>query len=396
MFCVGSCADVAPTRLSLGEALRLAQTASATLRAAEAHLRAERARVTSARALEAPLLNLAHAAGTGTGGTDEDIILSQSFQLGSKRRAIVDGAVADLNAGKAGMDLVRLEVAASTEEAYFDAAEADAEERLERENLETTRQFAEAARAQFEAGDIPRSQFLRAQIEVDRAVDALASATTLRSNRHAALGSLAGLSPETPIVLTDPLSPPTGNAIGSEVIGSAMKQRPDLAVSHWALEKSRSELRSARSQGLPDLLIEGRRAALDPSIPGETVRLGLSLPIPGLGRQRSEVRAAQESVREQEALVEEAERLARLDVGSSLRALDQARRSVEAFHSGRLERGKELLEMAKTGYEHGATSYLEYLDAQQVYRQEQADYARALCAYNKALSALRKAVGGKL
>ena len=57
---------------------------------------------------------------------------------------------------------------------------------------------------------------------------------------------------------------------------------------------------------------------------------------------------------------------------------------------------KELLDMAQIGYSKGANSYLELLDAQQVYRSEQIEYARALAAWNEALAALQRAVGGKL
>ena len=78
------------------------------------------------------------------------------------------------------------------------------------------------------------------------------------------------------------------------------------------------------------------------------------------------------------------------------RWMEQARKTVESFRSGRLNRSRQLLEMAQTGYSAGANTYLELLDAQQVYRNEQTEYARALAAYNSARAALEKAVGGTL
>ena len=52
--------------------------------------------------------------------------------------------------------------------------------------------------------------------------------------------------------------------------------------------------------------------------------------------------------------------------------------------------------MAQTGYQQGANSYLELLDAQRTYLSEQTDYYRALAAYRTALAALKRAVGGSL
>ena len=63
---------------------------------------------------------------------------------------------------------------------------------------------------------------------------------------------------------------------------------------------------------------------------------------------------------------------------------------------GRLEHASQLLDMSQTGYEKGATSYLELLNAQHVYLSEQSDYTRALADYDIALAALSRAVGGVL
>ena len=50
----------------------------------------------------------------------------------------------------------------------------------------------------------------------------------------------------------------------------------------------------------------------------------------------------------------------------------------------------------QTGYEKGAASYLEVLDARQTLRAEQAEYARALADWNVARADLQRAVGGLL
>ena len=69
---------------------------------------------------------------------------------------------------------------------------------------------------------------------------------------------------------------------------------------------------------------------------------------------------------------------------------------MESFRGGRLDNSRELLDQAQIGYSQGANTFLELLDAQQVYRTEQTDYTRALTDYNIALAALQRAVGGAL
>ena len=69
---------------------------------------------------------------------------------------------------------------------------------------------------------------------------------------------------------------------------------------------------------------------------------------------------------------------------------------MEAFRNGRLDRAKELFDMMQTGYEKGAASYLEVLDARQTLRAEQTEFARALADWNIARAELQRAVGGLL
>ena len=152
----------------------------------------------------------------------------------------------------------------------------------------------------------------------------------------------------------------------------------------------------ARAQSRPDLFVEARHETLNPFDGGNTLRVGVTLPIKDMGRNRAEVRVAQAAVTEQDAVLTEAARIASLEIASAWRELERARREVESFRAGRLDQAKELLTMAQFGYERGATSYLELLDAQRVARVEQAEYAKALTTYRLALASLTRAVGGRL
>jgi multidrug efflux system outer membrane protein len=122
----------------------------------------------------------------------------------------------------------------------------------------------------------------------------------------------------------------------------------------------------------------------------------VSFPLPWAGSHAPDLDAAHAAVAAQEARRKEATRVARLEIENACRALEQARQEVESFRSGRLAQSSELLEMARIGYDRGATSYLELLDAQHVYRTEQASYATALADYRIALADLQRAVGGQL
>jgi cobalt-zinc-cadmium efflux system outer membrane protein len=383
-------------RLALAEAVRLAQQHSPLAQGAEARARGAEARLRGAGALPNPSLSLAQPFGKNTGGTDEDILLTQTVELGDKQRQRRRAARAEREAALAERAATTFDLVLTAQTAYYEALRADAERRLAADALATAQTFAQAAATQFQAGDAARSHVLRSRIELARAQQALDAAETERANRYAALRSLTGLPEDTALVLTDSLAYTPVSYRLPDLQTLALRSRPDLLAAQRLREARAAALHGARAQSQPDLFLEARHSTLDPTVGGNSLRVGLLFPLFDLGRNRADIRAAQSALQEQEALVQEAARTARLEVETAFRNLEQARRTVESFQTGRLQQAKELQEMAQIGYDKGATTYLELLDALQVYRNEQTDYARALADYNIAKATLQRAVGGTL
>lgn len=383
-------------KLTLAEAVRLAQAHSPTMQQAEARVAGAQARLQGAKALPNPTVALAAPFGQGTGGLDEDVVATQTIELGGKRQQRVRVARAERGAAAAEQSGTTADVVLNTENAYFEALRADSERSLAAGALATAEAFAKAAETQFQAGDVSRSNVVRSRVELARAQQALAAADTERANRYAALLSLTGLPEATPLVLTDTLEFAPVSYKLADLQALALRSRPDVLSARLLAEARGAALLGARRASRPDLFVEYRHATLDPFTGGNSLRVGVVFPLLDLGSTRADVRAAAAAVAEQMAAVAEAERTARLEVETALHNVNQASQAVESFRSGRLDRAKELLDMAQTGYRMGASSYIELLDAQQVYLSEQTEYARALASFNEAKAALQRAVGGKL
>lgn len=383
-------------RLSLEEAIRLAQTASPPAQGAAARLAGASGRLRSAGSLASPLLAVSPHVGDNTGGLDEDIVLSQTIELGDKRRQRVYSARAERDAAQAQSVQTGLDLAYSARAAYYEALLADVEKQQASDALNNAQAFANAAAIQFQAGDVARSNVVRSRIEVARARQSLAAAETERANRYDALRSQVGLPDAGELVLTDKLASAPAAYRLPDLLAQALRQRPDLISARKLKDARQADLHAARAATQPDLILEGRRRTLSPVKEGTSLRFVFQFPLYDYGRNRADAFVAQTALWEQEAVYNETLRTAQLDVRTAFRNLEQARSDLAAFEGGRLESAKELLDMAQTGYQKGANSYLELLDAQQVYRSEQVEYARALAAYNTAQAALQRAVGGKL
>lgn len=383
-------------QVSLAQALELAATNHPLIRQSAAGVAQADAQLRSARAAQNPTLSLAHGTGRDASGLDEDIILSQTIELGGKRAYRIRGASADLSAVQYERVGTALDVRLSVQTAYYEALGAQDGYDLATTTQAVTKQFVEAAQTQFQAGDAPRSNVIRSQIELSRGQQDLNSAQTNLDNRLAELCSLIGRPVGTKLTLTDKLSFTPTSYLLPDLETLALQNRPDLMAAQATRASLAAAVQSKRAESRPDLFIEGIRASVDPSVEGAVIRAGITFSPFDLGQKRADVAAAQSAVARQDAAIAEAQRTARLEVETAYRDLQQARTTVESFEAGRLVNAKELLGMAQTGYEKGASTYLEVLDAQNVYRNEQVDYARALAEYNIALATLERAVGGKL
>ena len=383
-------------RLSVTDALRLAKAQNPLGRSAAAKAAGANARLDNARSFANPLLSLAQPFGQNTGGLDEGTVITQTFELGDKMRQRVRAARSERDATLADRAGTFTDLTLNTQTAYYEALRAEAEYTLAATALANAQEFAKAADIQFRVGDVARSNVVRSRIELTRAEQALLALETERANRYATLRSLLLLPEETKLVLTDTLDAFPKTYALSNLQTLAAQQRPDLRSARNLRDAREASLHGARVQNQPDFFIEARRSTLDPTVGGNSLRIGIVFPLLDLGRNRADARAAQAALLDQTALVDETTRVARLEVETASRNLELARQTVESFRAGRLDRSKELLDMTQLGYSKGANSYLELLDAQQIFRTEQTEYARALAAYQIALATLQRAVGGTL
>jgi len=394
-----SSAYVAGTPLGLSDALSVAKSAGLSVGSAQARIAAAQARLRAAGAFPGTTLTLARAFGShNTAGFDEDVILSQVIELG-KSGSKLRGARADLQAARFDLKSAGNDLEFAIRSAYFDALRSDVELGLARDSLARAQTFRDAAQTQLVAGDVPRQNVVRASIELSRAQSALDAAQSDRRVRLAALRSLLGVPDDAPLSLKDQLvfAPKTYDVAALQDIAS--RQRADLQSARATLQSKQAAQQVAGALSRPDAFVEARRAGIvnyggTPN--GSSIRVGVVVPLFDFGRNRAGVAEARANVIDSQSTLNVAVRTARLDVAQTYERFVAAQRAVQGFTAGRLAQDKELLDMAQIGYERGATSVLELLDAQSVYRAEQTDYARALATWNTSLADLQRAVGGQL
>jgi len=381
--------------LSVADAVKLGQTRNPLPQEANARVSGAVARLQSAGALPNPAISLAHWAGQNTGGLDEDVFLTQTIEIGDRRGQRMRAAGFERDSTLFDRDQTALDVSLEVKAAYYDALRSDVDYQVASELLVITKQFNDAAKTQYSAGDVARSNVVRSEVEVSRAEQDVTVTEKQRADSYSTLRSLLVVPESTALSLSDKLAFASVSYQLADLEALALRQRPDLRAEKLTRDSLEASVHLAKVQSQPDVVIEYRQFNANPN-DGASIRAGLTWPLMDLGLIRADVASARAALKEQDAKLAEATRVAKLEVETALHALDQARKVAESFETGRIARAKELLDMVQTGYDRGASSYLDVLDAQRAYRSEQADYARALADYNTALATLERAVGGKL
>lgn len=373
------------------EALDRALASSPAVRAAELRLRGGEAHLRGARSGPNPELTLQHGVGRDTGGLDEDVVVTQLFELGGKRRFRTLTAEGERQRAAAELDAARLELAYQVRIAYLAAQEGQALRDQAAQFVRLAERFREAAKSQFDAGEVPRTQVIRSEIEVAAREQVRDEAAAELETRLTALKSLVGIPFATPVAVPAELTAPAVEP-ALETWRTLATARPEVQVARAEIAARQAAVRVAGAARVPDLFVTGTHANLEQG-PGNSVRAGFTFAFLDRGVLRAQRDEAQALASASEAELRERVRTVEQELQTAYDQLLRATGRLQRYRSGQLARVDELAELAQTGYEAGLTSYLEVLDAQRAQNEARAGYYRALADAARARLALERAAG---
>jgi cobalt-zinc-cadmium efflux system outer membrane protein len=178
----------------------------------------------------------------------------------------------------------------------------------------------------------------------------------------------------------------------AELQEAALRERPDLRAAQQSVVAAASQHALAKANGKQDVTfttnyshVSGLNAAT----------MSVSLPLPIFDRNQGEIaktNAAIIQAREQEAAVRSQ---VLTDVKDAYEALLTSDRVARFYQSGYLTVSQRNRDISEYAYGRGATSLLDFLDAERSYRSTQLSYRQAVAAHLLSVEQLRQAVGSR-
>lgn len=400
--CLGLLSSIGPAwgeepaiRLSLDQAVQLAERENPTLRAKRFELEGARANEITAGLRPNPTAAYTGEKFGGTSFLEHTVTLGQTIETGGKRQRRVESATLATRVSEYDLADVRRQVLFEVKKAFTDVLVAQAALELAEQNLRTLGEVERIQRFRAEKGDISELELLR--IEVQKFTFERDAADARQAVRAAKIALRAVVAPDR---LPEAFEV-EGKLEFREVVlevpvlrRRALERRPDVLEAEAARRKGRADIKLARANAWWDITpqIEYKRTDSNE----QTVGVGFSIPIRIFDRNQGEIARTQAEVKRLDAQRDAVLAQVVSQIDTSMSALGVEREKFLLLRDIYLPKAQRARETVEFAYRRGGLSVLDFLDAQRTYRETALEYLRALGNYSAAVYQLEAAVGGSL
>jgi cobalt-zinc-cadmium efflux system outer membrane protein len=391
--------------LTLAEARERARASSPALEAVREALAGARGVERQAGALPNPSLFYSHEQ-TSRGDADnrQDIAgVEQPIELGGQRGARRASARLQREAAEARLHAAELEIDFEVARAYAEAVAADRRAAHAAAAAESFAQAREISARRRERGDVSGYEDRRTALEAARYAALHAAAERERRTARATLAALVDPAGETPELvgeaLVDSLDAPPLRTDRAAFHAQALAAHPEIRAAELEQQAAEADARVARRERVPSPVLAAgykteRSAGGSGSFDGFTA--GISVPLPLWDRGGGAIAAAEAQARRQAAGLRRVKRDVALAIERAWAEWDAAGEQLDAIRP-QLGRGAEAaLRAARSAYDEGEITLVEWLDAVRAYHEAESTYAGLLADHYIRRAALERAAGGSL
>jgi len=262
---------------------------------------------------------------------------------------------------------------------------------LAQQDLASFQQTVDLSEDQVRAGALSEGDAIKIKLQMLQFQHDVSSAKLARVQALAALRQLVGFEsvPENyDVDGTLDYQPIHGDLEALKML--AVNSRPDLAAARQGIIAARSQESLAHANGKRDMDVSFNYSHVADLNSGAFF---FNMQIPVFDRNQGEIARTRAAITQSQELAAEANEQVMSDVLSAYESVHTNDQIINLYRSGYLDQTTQSRDISQYAYQRGATSLLDFLDAQRSYRANQLSYRQALAAYMVALEQLREAVG---
>lgn len=386
--------------LSLNRVLELALRQNPEIQAAAEKIVAARSRVVQEMTPEKPRIDLERMyapRGQNIFSDAEEKNVAISQEIMSPAALYYRGRVA-----RKGTQKAEAEYRAKVEEVLEQVKVAYATLFLNRHHIEVSqeiidlmRQFARAAESKYAIGQASQADVLKAQVELSRMLTMLEIEKQELETSRAMLNTLLNRAPDAELgTPEEPKVEPFRREV-KDLEPLVLANAPDLKAAQRELEKRGASVAAARSDYVPDLMLQYRRRQMVNEPDSQDAMLGFSLPV-WFWKQNAMVKEAKADRRMAEADYASMKNIMLFNAKDFYVKVKTTQQLIELYRTTVLPQAEQALKVAMGGYQSQKVSFLELLDAARSLLQFRLEYYQYLADHERYFAGLERVVGMSL
>jgi cobalt-zinc-cadmium efflux system outer membrane protein len=387
-----------PARLTLDDALGLAEARSPILIEARAYTAAAQAEAVGASKRPNPSLNIEFRGyplfepdlPPVLDNVELTIAVDQEFEPGGRRTLRREAAALGVQGSAAESADVGRRLRLDVQRAFLQVVLAQAEAAAAKDTLDGVDRVLAINRTRYEQGELSGVELRRLQVERHRfADDALVAALTVRNARSRLLALLNVRPLDQPFEAVDP--PLDAAAPAAVVTGTgAVAGRADIRALRLAEQRAEADTQLQHALRIPPFSLGG---GYQRDFGANAIVLRATIPLALANRNEAgQARAAADRALAA-SRTSLAAAVAELEVQLARNAVDSNRTRLAAIAGEYVRNAREALDIVLAAYRAGAATLIDYLDAQRALRDAQRAEHRARYDYRLSRFELEAAVG---
>jgi outer membrane protein TolC len=394
----------AAASLSVDEAVAEARQANPEIRAAVRRLSLVQLKITTARSLDDPMLEVRDWSTPLREPWDLNqaqlmFMLQQTFPSRQKRDLRAKLAGDDAGVAAEDLEALRQEVDASVRKACADLMRNADEMKLHDRQAALLKEALAAALAEYTTGKAPQADVLRAQMTLTRLNEHLIELEEERETARAQLNTLLGRSPDQAVEITGSYAMTASLPSLEELERVAIEHRPELAALRKQIARSRDQGQLARLAMKPDFTV-GAGYMLMPagSMARNAYMAEVSMNLPWLNRERhdGEARQADAATEVSRAELEARTTIVFSEIREAQIDVLSAQKRTKLYRDTLMPQAEAVFKASAAAYQNNRTQFLNLIDSQNLLLDIQTACYKASAATDAGMARLERAIGASL
>jgi outer membrane protein TolC len=325
--------------------------------------------------------------------------LSQKYPWPGKLRARGQNALAEASAAGKEVDDARLQLIATTKDAFADYYLSARSLEVNGEALRLLREFRQNAETRYQTGLVPQQDVLQADVEIGRQQEQQLRLERLRRVAVARINTLLSLPPDAP------LPPPPAQisvteapADAGSLRAAAVANRPDLQALADRIAAEEAALRLACKEYYPDLepfFMYDRFMGNTTQSRDLATMVGVRLNLPvRKARRAGAVAEAQARIQQRRAELDSRVNQVNFEVQQAYEQVRESQNVVRLYENQIRPAARENVKSAQAAYLTAKIPFLSLIEAERSEIDIRQKYFEAVADYFRRRAALERAVGG--